>query len=102
MIFDEYMRGASILAIVFAVIAYLLQVAGRQCDSLMLILFAFVQVPALLCALVAPFVWRVAQGRPIERKTKILFTWAVIATAFQVSLAFLAASSISPPNACFK
>jgi hypothetical protein len=103
MIFDEYMRGASIVAIVVAAFAYMTQLAGRQCDSLLLVLvFFFVQGPAVLFALVAPFAWRYFQARPIERKTRILFTWALVVTAFQVTLAFVAVASISPPNACFK
>ena len=69
---------------------------------MLLLLFLFAQGPALLCALVAPFVWRVAQGRTIERMTKILFTWAVIVTAFQGALVGMGVASISPPNACFK
>lgn len=97
--FDRNIRGICVMAIGYAGIAYLIQLAS-PCDGFLLIaLLTFVQVPVLVLALVVPLIWRHAQGRPIKRQTVILAAWAGVITAFEVALIVIAPDQ---GHGCFK
>jgi len=98
MAFDQYIRGMSVVAMVGAGCLFLMHLVARPCDADWLaFLFIIFWVPAMVCALIFPFVWRLAQGRPFERKSAVFTMWAVAATAFEVAVALL-----QPYRNCFK
>ena len=98
MTFDQDIRSTSLFALGCVAIGFVAQLVVGLCDAFWLsLLFVFIQAPILAFVLVAPFIWGLVKGRPIERRTVLLAAAAVIATAGEVAFALLAHG----PN-CFR